>query len=170
MKKILFLIFCFCISQMNAQNNNLVSMQLFYNQIEIGYGDKIVKEKLWGQCSIGIANQDFNNSFNDVTCRIGLTYRAFQNQKNLVAFNTSIGIYLPNNEYYKTVVPLVYVFGQYTRYLGKSNKHGIFIQAGYRYGKKTYQQEYQSGIAIFTTNGTFRVSPVYLSFGYEFHF
>ena len=144
MKRIFTIIFfVFLLSQYTkAQDRKMITIQLSYNQIELGFEHKILNEKLFAELYAGIANQDINSNLDDFTSRIGIGYTAFFNPKNQFSINTGVGIYVPNNDYYSLIVPLVNAGIRYTRILGKNDKHTLFINAGYRYGKRDYKHRY----------------------------
>lgn len=160
----IFLLFQFA----KSQNNKMISIQLSYNKIELGFEHKILNEKLFAELYAGIANQDINSSFDDIISRIGIGYAAFSNTKNQISFYIGMGIYFTNNNYYSIVVPLVNAGTRYTRFFGKTRKHGLFINAGYCYGQRDYKQQYSSDIFDVSTIGTFKLTPVYFSIGYGF--
>lgn len=153
-----------------AQNKSMISMQVSYNQLELGFEHIILNKKLFVELYAGIANQDINSNFDDFTSRLGLGYMALSNPKNRFSIHTDVGVYLPNNNYYSLTVPIVNTSLRYTRFVGKTKKNGLFINAGYCYGKRDYKQTYSSEIAVISTIGTFKVSPFCFSIGYGFKF
>jgi len=53
----------------------------------------------------------------------------------------SFSIYFPNNDYYTAITPVVEAGIRYSRFIDKSNKHSLLINAGYQYGTRDYKQE-----------------------------
>ncbi len=166
---IILLVF-FLLQFTKAQNKRMVSIQLSYNQAELGIEQKISDTRLFAELYAGIANQDINSNFDDFTSRLGIGYIAFSNPNNQIAIHTSLGLYFPNNDYYSITVPLVSGGARYTRFMGKKDKHGLFINADYRYGERDYKQEYSSSIINVSTIGILKISPLYISIGYGFKF
>ncbi|MCI1778858.1 MAG: hypothetical protein LKI53_02755 [Bacteroidales bacterium] len=153
-----------------AQNNRMISMQISFNQIEVGLSHRISNKRLWAEIYAGIANQDINRSFDDFTSRMGISYIFLQKNRNRISLHGGLGIYLTNNHYYSVTVPFINTGIRYSRLIGKTKRHVLFVSTGYRYGKRDYRQEYKSNTAIFSTIGTFRVAPLYFSIGYGFKF
>ncbi len=153
-----------------AQNKRLISIQLSVNQIELGLEHQILSEKLSADIYTGIANQDINNNFDDFSIRFGFGYKAISNSKNQIALHSGIGLYFSNNDYYSITVPLVNADFRYTRFIGKREKHGLFINVGYRYGKREFKQIYASDIVEITTADRLILKPVQLTVGYGFKF
>ena len=153
-----------------AQNNNQLSLQLSLNQIELGYQHKLFSENFWGEAFAGIGNQDINSRFDDVLTGLRMGFNVFSNNRSLLGLQTSLGIYIPNNDYYTAVTPVIGVGVRYKRFIGKSNQHSLLVNAGYQYGKRDYKQEYSSEIINITTIGKFEIAPLYFSLGYGFNF
>ncbi len=172
MKKIFAItFFVFLLSQnTKAQDRKTITFQLSYNQVELGLEHKILTERLFAELHAGIANQDINNNYDDFTSRLGLGYTALSNSKNQISIHAGFGLYFTNNDYYSITVPLVYAGTRYTRLLGETGKHRIFVDAGYRYGKKDYKEQYSSDIVNGSTIGTLKLTPLYFSMGYGFSF
>ncbi|NCB06760.1 MAG: hypothetical protein EOM73_01190 [Bacteroidia bacterium] len=172
MKKIVAIIFfAFLLSQnTKAQDRKMGTFQLSYNQVELGLEYKILSEKLFLELHAGVANQDINSNFDDFTSRLGIGYTAFSKPKNQISIHTGFGLYFTNNDYYSITVPLVYAGTRYTMLLGKTGKHRIFVNAGYRYGKRNYKEQYLSDIVNVSSIGTLKLAPLYFSIGYGFNF
>lgn len=172
MKKIFAITFLVCVllQHTNAQDKNMISAQLSYNQIELGFEHKILNERLSAGLYAGIANQDINSNFNDFTSRLGIGYIVFSNPQNQVSIRAGVGFYFPNNNDYSITVPFAKAGLRYARLFGKTKSHELFINAGYQYGKKDYRQQYSSDIVNISTIGTFKLTPVYFSIGYGFKF
>ena len=172
MKKILAITFFVFLLVMNtkAQDRRMITFQISYNQIELGFEHSILFEKLFAELHAGIANQDINNNFDDFTSRLGLGYTALSNPKNQISTHAGFGLYFTNNNYYSITVPLVYVGTRYTRLLGQTGKHRLYVNAGYRYGKKDYKEKFSSNIVNVSSVGTIKLSPLYFSIGYGYNF
>lgn len=153
-----------------AQKMNQLSLQFSYNQLELGYQRNLLFHKMWGEAFVGIGNQDINSRFDDFLAGVRVGVFALSNEKNRVALNTLVGVYVPNNSYYNAAAP---VFGggiRYVRFIGRQNRHSILISTGYQYGKREYKQESSSEVLQVETIGDFRVAPIYFSVGYGFNF
>lgn len=172
MKKIFAItFFVFLLTQnTKAQDRKMITFQLSYNQVELGLEYKVLSEKLFAELHAGVANQDINSNFDDITSRLGLGYTALSNPKNQISIHAGFGLYFTNNNYNSITVPLVYAGARYTRLLGEISKHRIFVNAGYRYGKKVYKEQYSSDIVNVLTIGTFKLTPLCFSIGYGFNF
>ncbi len=153
-----------------AQSKRMISMQLSFNQVEIGFEHSILNDRFSAALFAGIGNQDINNDFDDFTSRLGIGYKVLSDPQNQILINTGIGVYFPNNKYYSIAAPYLKTGLHYTRFLGKAKKHGLIISAGYSYGKRDYKQTYSSELAVVSTIGTFKVSPINCSIGYGFKF
>lgn len=153
-----------------ANKGKMMSVQVSVNEIVLGFQHNVLYEKLWVEVNTGLGNQDINSNFNDLVSGFGIGYNVFSNQKNQIAFNTGIGMYIPNNHYYKVTVPIVNAGLRYTCFIGKKDKHCFLASVGYRYGKREYHQEFKSEIINVSTIGTFKVSPVCFSVGYGYRF
>ncbi|WP_372652864.1 hypothetical protein [Draconibacterium sp.] len=154
----------------SAQQSNRIILQVAANQIELGYQHKLFNQKMWGQTYVGLGNQDVNSSFNDLLAGIKIGFDAWSNSKNTIWVNSNIGIYIPNNDYYTAVTPVIGVGIGYSRYIGKSGKHALLLNAGYQYGERDYRQKFSSRMADIETVGNFSVAPLYFSLGYGFNF
>lgn len=172
MKKIFAITFFVLLLSQNskAQDREMITFQLSYNQVELGLEYKILSEKLFAELHAGLANQDINSSFDDFTSRLGLGYKAFSNPKNQISIHTGFGVYFTNNDYYSITVPLIYAGARYIKLLGETGKHRIFVNAGYRYGKRYYKEQFSSDIVNVSSVGTLKLTPLYLSIGYGFNF
>jgi hypothetical protein len=164
---VLFALICFGVK---AQNSNQVSARLSFNQLELGYQRAFFQQKIWGETYVGLGNQDINKKFDDFVTGLRIGTPIFKNEKNVINLAAGIGIYFSNNEIYSVVTPVYSGFIAYNRFIGKSEKHSLLINLGYQYGKKDYEQEYSSADIYTATTGSFKVSPVYFSVGYGFHF
>lgn len=153
-----------------AQNNNQLSLQLSLNQVELGYQYKAFSENLWGEIIVGLGNQDINHRFDDVITGLRIGFNFFSNNKSLLGLQTRFGTYIPNNDYYTAVTPVIEAGIRYTLFIGKLNQHSLFINTGYQYGKRDYKQKYSSEIINVTTVGKFEIAPLYFSLGYGFNF
>jgi len=153
-----------------SQNNNQLLLQFSLNQVDLAYQHKLISPNIWGEAFVGIGNQDINSSFDDFLSGLRIGFDAFSNEKNLLGFNTSVGIYIPNNDYYTATTPVFGAGIRYTRFIGKSGKHSLFVNTGYQYGKRDYKQKYSSEIINVTTVGNFKIAPLYFSLGYGFKF
>jgi len=153
-----------------SQNPNQVSVRLSTNQFELGYQRKFIQQKIWGETYIGLGNQDINAKFDDVVAGIRIGSPILANDKNVVSIAAGVGLYFPNNQYYSATTPVFSGLIAYNRYFGKSQTHSLLVNLGYQYGKKDYKQEYSSADIYTATIGSFKVSPVYFSVGYGFHF
>jgi hypothetical protein len=149
-----------------AQNKNQLSLQLSFNQFELAYQHSLFIEKMWGEVFAGVGNQDINSRFDDFLTGVRIGYNVFSNEKNLLAFNTKFGVYIPHNDYYTATTPLIGVGIRYTRFIGQAKKQSVFVSTGYQYGRRDYKQEYSSELIHVATVGTFNVAPVYFSLGY----
>lgn len=172
MKKIFAItFFVFLLAQnANAQDRKMITFQLSYNRVELGFEHEILTERLFAELHAGIANQDINRNYDDFTSRLGLGYTAFYNPKNQISIHAGLGLYFTNNDYYSITVPLIYAGTRYTRLLGETGKHRIFVDAGYKYGKKDYKEQYSSDIVNVSAIGTLKLAPLYFSIGYGFNF
>jgi len=153
-----------------AQNNNQLSLQFSFNQVELAYQHKLLSPKVWVEAFVGKGNQDINNSLDDFLGGVRIGYDAFSNKKNTLGISTSFGIYVPHNDYYTATTPVIGAGIRYTRFIGKSGKHCLFVNAGFQYGERNYKQQYSSEIVNLATIGTFKIAPLYSSIGYGFRF
>jgi hypothetical protein len=171
MKKSLFslALFLFMAYNVNAQNKNQLSFQLSLNQVELAYLHRL-SPSIWGEVFVGTGNQDINSSFDDFAAGVRIGYDAFSNRRSMLGFNTCFGIYIPDNDYYNAITPVIGAGIRYTRVIGKSGKHNLFVNTGFQYGKRDYRQEYASEIINASTIGTFKIVPLYFSLGYGFNF
>jgi hypothetical protein len=171
--KIIFAItfFVFLLSQnTKAQDRKMITFQLSYNQVELGLEYIILSEKLFAELHAGAANQDINSNFDDFVGRLGGGYTAFSNPKNQISIHSGFALYFTHNNYYSITVPLVYTGTRYTRLLGETGKHRIFANAGYRYGKRDYKEQYSSDIVSVSSIRILKLTPMYFSIGYGFNF
>lgn len=151
-----------------AQNHQMASMNMSFNQAELSYQCPVLSEDLWADFYVGLANQDINQRFDDFVSGFKVGYLLLSTPKNQVALTVGIGLYIPNNNYYKATTLTIEGGLRYTRCLGKTKKHCLLINAGYRYGYRDYKQNYSSDVLSASTIGTFRVNPLVLSIGYGF--
>lgn len=172
MRNTTFVLFFVILSShiMKSQNNNQISLNISYNQFEIGYHQKFLNEHLWGQVFLGLANQDVNAEFDDFLTGIRAGIPILYNQKNSVDINLGFGLYFPNNDYYKVTTPFVEIGPKYSRHIGKSNKHNVSLSAGCRYGKRSYKQDFDGDNIYIETVDDFKVDAFYISIGYGFLF
>jgi len=172
MKKIAFATALFALISfgVKSQNPNQVSARLSTNQFELGYQRKFIQQKIWGETYIGLGNQDINKKFDDIVTGLRIGTPVLVNKKNVINIAAGIGLYFSNNEIYSIVTPVYSGFIAYNRFIGKTEKHSLLINLGYQYGKKDYKQEYSIDDIYTATIGSFKVSPVYFSVGYGFHF
>lgn len=172
MKKFLLIVLMMLLLFQNtkAQSKRMILLQFSYNSIEVGLEHSVLDERLWAELYTGIANQDLNTSFNDFTSRLGIGYLIFANLANQVSLHTGAGLYFSNNNYYSVTVPFINADIQCAKFFGKTKKHELFFNVGYRYGKSDYKQQYSSAIAKISTIGTFRLTPICFSIGYGFKF
>jgi len=172
MRKSLFVLAFFLLlaGEANAQNNNQLSFQFSFNQVELAYQHELLSPKVWGEAFVGTGNLDINRSFDDLVAGLRIGYNAFSNKKNTLGINAGFGIYIPKNDYYKAATPVTGAAIRYTRFIGKSGKHCMFVNMGYQYGKREYKQEYSSEIVNVATIGTFKIAPLYCSLCYGFRF
>ncbi|OIP82985.1 MAG: hypothetical protein AUK44_06410 [Porphyromonadaceae bacterium CG2_30_38_12] len=153
-----------------SQNTNLVSARLSFNQFELGYQRTLFHQKIWGETYIGLGNQDINTKYDDVVAGIRIGIPILANEKNIVSIVANVGLYFPNNQYYNTITPVYSCLFAYNRYFGKSKTHSLLVNLGYQYGNRDYAQKNSNTDFYTTTIGSFKVSPVYFSVGYGFHF
>ncbi len=158
------------VTGIKAQNPEMVSLQLSFNQTELGYQRPILSENLWAGVYVGLANQDINRCFDDFVSGFKVGYLLLAKPKNQVSLTSGIGVYVPRNDYYSATALTLDGGFRYTRFLGKSKKHCLLINAGYRYGQRGYKQSYSSEVLNASTIGTFKVSPLFFSIGYGFIF
>jgi len=172
MKKILFTTALFTIIAfgVQSQNPNQVAVRLSFNQFEMGYQRQFIRQKIWAETYIGVGNQDINAKYDDFVTGLRIGRYILANEKNALSIAAGIGLYFPNNHYYKATTPVYSGFIAYNLFLGKSKKHSLLANLGYQYGKKDYTQEYSNNGFYAATTGSFKVSPVYFSLGYGFHF
>ncbi len=156
--------------KISAQQNNRLNLQVAPNQIEFEYQRKLFNHKMWGETYAGLGNQDVNNSFNDFLAGLRIGFDVWSTPKNTIGLCSGIGIYIPNNDYYTAVTPVIGVGVIYSRYIGKSGKHALLANAGYQYGERDYKQEFSSEMIALEIRGNFSVAPVYFSLGYGFNF
>jgi hypothetical protein len=172
MKKVrsFFLLMLLLSYSTNGQTKQVISLQLSYNQIELGFEHDLLNERLTAGLYAGIGNEDINHHFDDFLCKLGFGYVVYSNFKNQVSIQSGFGLYFSNNDYYSITVPIVNIGTRYTRFIGKERKQSLFVDAGYRYGKREYKQVYSSEIAVVSTIGIFKISPLYFLIGYGFKF
>lgn len=155
---------------LKAQNKNQLSLLSSVNQFELAYQHSLISPSLWGEAYVGLGNRDVNSRFDDFLSGLRIGYNAFSNEKNLISFNIGLGFYIPNNDYYKALTT-VYSFGlRYNRFLGKANKHCLFVCSAYQYGKQDYKQQYSSETLTLITIDYFEIAPLYFSLGYRYSF
>jgi len=172
MKKVLFIAMYLLLVSIgsNAQEKRQLSLQFSINQIELGYQRELFVQNVWGEAFAGIANQDINKQFDDFLAGIKLGYNFFSNKHNQLGLYTIFSIYIPNNDYYNAVTPVVGVGVRYTRFIGKSGKHGFSISPNFQYGRRDYKQTYLSEKVNVSTVGTFKITPFNISIGYNYSF
>ncbi len=153
-----------------AQKNNSLEIALSIHQFELEYQHKIFSENFSAGAFIGVGNQDINSSFDDFLTGVKMGYNIFSNPKNNLDVQVKLGIYIPNNDYYNAITPTTQAGMKYSRIIGKSKRHSLIINTGYRYGKRDYKQHYSSELLKISTIGTFKLSPLYFSIGYGFRF
>lgn len=153
-----------------AQNRKMISFQLSYNQVELGFEHKILTEKLRAQLYAGIANEDINSNFDDFTSRLGLGFTVLSNPATQISIHAGCGLYFTNNHCYSVTVPLVYAGIRCARRFGKTGKHQWLVNAGCRFGYKDFSEKYSSDIVKVSTIGTLKLTPLYFSVGYGFNF
>ncbi|MEA4840981.1 MAG: hypothetical protein VB110_08270 [Bacteroidales bacterium] len=153
-----------------AQEKDMLSMQVSFNQIEWGLQRTLLNDKFWAELYAGVGNQDMNSKFDDFTTGFGVGFIAFSTPQNQISMNSDIGIYCAKNDVYSVTAPFVRAGVRYARFWGKTGKHGFLIRMGYQYGKRDYKQAYSSDNALVSTIGTFKVAPLYFSIGYGFRF
>jgi hypothetical protein len=172
MKKLFAIAFFVFLLKQNteAQQRKMISFRLSYHQVELGFEFKVFSEKLSAELHAGVANQEINSNFDDFTSSLGIGYTALSNTKNQISIHTGFGLYFTNNDYYSITVPLLYAGSRYTRLLGETGKHSIFVGAGYRYGKRGYTEQSSSDFADASSMGTLKLAPLYFSIGYGFNF
>ena len=153
-----------------SRNRNQASFQFSYNQIELGYQYKFIHQKIWGEAFAGLGNQDINSSFDDFLTGIRIGGAVFSNDKNTIDLTAGFGVYFPNNNYYSAATSVLGGGLRYSRFIGKTKKHSLFLNAGYQYGKRDYKQEYLNDEIYVATISKFKISPMYFSIGYGFNF
>ncbi len=172
MKKIVLATALFAIISfgVKAQNLNQVSARLSFNQLELGYQRTFFQKKIWGEPYIGLSNQDINAKYDDVVAGIRIGSPILASEKNIVSIAAGVGLYFPKNQYYNAITPVYSGLIAYNRYFGKSKTHSLLVNIGYQYGKRDYTQKNSNTDFYTATIGSFKVSPVYFSVGYGFHF
>ncbi|MCK9207074.1 MAG: hypothetical protein M0P66_08190 [Salinivirgaceae bacterium] len=158
------------ISNIKAQNNNQIFLQLSMHQFELGYQHKIFTQVVWGEVFAGTGNRDINRNFDDFLSGLRIGFNAFSNEKNLISFNTSVSIYIPNNDYYKVLTPVYGVGVRFNRFIGTSKTHNLSVSTGYQYGEQDYKQEYFSEALKVVTTDNFEIASLYFSLGYGYNF
>jgi hypothetical protein len=153
-----------------AQIKSQLSAHFSYNEAEVEYQYCVLPKNGWIAAYLGVGNQDINQSFDDPLggLRLGVPVWCSGRSELDVTFKT--GFYHPNNNYF-TATTLTCGGGvRYNLLLGKTKRHSLLVNAGYEYGKRSYQQEFASESIYISTIGTFETAPLYLSIGYGFIF
>ncbi|NLF42550.1 MAG: hypothetical protein GX587_07635 [Bacteroidales bacterium] len=153
-----------------AQNKKMLNLQISTKRIEFRYQQQFLFEKLWAGFYTGIANLDINNKFDDVVTGLELGMNVYSNQKDQIDVYSSLGICSPNNNYYAGIAPEINIVARYAHVFGKTKKHLLIINTGFRYLKKDYKQAYASETIKVSTTGSFIATPFFISIGYGFGF
>lgn len=153
-----------------AHKNKMATLQVSWNQVELGFQHHILYDKLWAEIYTGIGNQDINSRFDDFTMGLRIGFNVFSHPKNQIAVNAKFALYIPNNKYYSATIPIVGTCIRYSRIIGENNNHYLFLCTGYQHGKSTYKQQYSSNIVNISSIETFKIQPLYVSIGYGFKF
>lgn len=153
-----------------AQPTNHLSLQLAVSQFEVGYQHQLFSEKTWAEAYVGLGNQDINNRFDDFLGGLRIGYHALSTLKNQLSFHTDLGIYSPNNDYYKATTPVIGAGLRYLRFIGQSGQHSVFVTTEYQYGTRDYKEHHSSETVEVSSIGTFEVAPVCFSVGYGYNF
>jgi hypothetical protein len=153
-----------------TQSHKQIACNIAFNQIDISYQQTIGLLPLWSEIYTGIGNADIDNKFNDFTAGLRIGTPIWHNDKNNVGIAAHLGMYIPNNDYYKATTPVYGIVAKYNHYFGTTKKHSLLVNAGYLYGKRSYKQEYSDPKIYTATTDEFRLMPLYLSLGYGFNF
>ncbi len=158
------------IANLNAQSKSRASIGFSFNKIEVVYRYTFSQKHIWVNPFVGISNQDINTNFDDlmVGVKLGLPLSKFKKSQLYTQIN--LGIYFPNNNYYKATTPFVGFDLGYELMLGKTKKHSAFAEIGYLYGKKGYTQEYHDANISVKSTDEFSLKPITFNLGYGFSF
>jgi hypothetical protein len=166
----IFIFVCLSVILTQAAQKNRCSLQLSYNQMGFAYKYNFSKVPVWAEGYFGLGNQDIDKPFNDYLAGIKVGHPIATFKSSVLNISLHLGIYIPVNEYYKATTPVGGINVDYEKFIGKSHKHSILVDAGYQYGKRTYSQKFQNEDIYVATTDIYRVSPLWLSVGYGFNF
>ncbi len=153
-----------------AQNKKMLNLQISIKRIELRYQQQFLFEKLWAGFYTGIANLDINNKFDDVVSGLEIGLNVYSKPKDQIAVYSGLGICSPNNNYFAGIAPEIDIAARYAHFFGKTKKHLLIINTGFRYLKMDYKQAYASETIKVSTIGSFNVPPFFISIGYGFGF
>ena len=166
---VIFLVLTFTL-KCKAQEADQISFEISYNQINLTYKNYVSSFPLWIEPYLGIANQDVNRELDDFTFGVKLGKSIFTFEKSDIYLGINTGLYFPNNCCYDVTTPFAGVFCGYEFLLGKTKKHVLFTEIGYRYGQREYSQTYENSQVFISTTDKFELTPLSFSIGYGFRF
>jgi hypothetical protein len=153
-----------------GQPLNRTAVRFSYNQIEVSYGRQLDNLPFTPEAYIGIANQDISSEFDDLTGGIRLVFPVFSFPKSEIDASAEIGFYLPHNDFYNANAFTAGINLGYEKFLGQKQRHSLLLNIGYRYGKRSYKQEYRDEAIFIATTDEFEVSPLCFCIGYCLRF
>jgi hypothetical protein len=154
----------------DGQRLNRTAVHLSYNQIELSYGRHLGNMPFTPEVYMGLANQDINNEFDDLTGGVRLVFPVFSFPKSEIDASAEIGFYFPHNDFYNANAFTAGINLGYEKFLGQKQRHSLLLNLGYRYGKRSYKQEYRDEAILIATTDEFEVSPLCFCIGYCFRF
>lgn len=153
-----------------CQKINFISIELGFNQINLAYSRSVSSLPVYVGMEVGIANQDINNAFDDIVWNTKIGYFFLQKKKTALSVNLFGGVYVVENDYYKATTPVIGCGLDFSRFLGKKQKHSINLGVDFQYGKRDYREVFESEYVRVESIGSFSVIPVKISIGYSFRF
>lgn len=153
-----------------AQSSNRAAVNLSYNQVTLSYRKDLVENLLRYGLYLGVGNQDIDTRFNDYLVGVSLYIPVFEKNRFSLSTAVDFGFYIPQNQSYSAPTPVLSFFLEGERRFGNNLKHSLLLDLGYRYGKKSYMQEFENSFIHASTRDVFKVSPIILTLGYGFRF
>lgn len=169
MKKIALLFMLLAVYALGfTQTRDRAAFYFSINQICFGYYKEFDQLPVDAEVYIGVANQDINGAFDDLQGGLKAWLLLRDWQASSIRSGLDVGLYLPNNDYYKAATGYLGINLEYEKYFGKNKRHSMLLDVGYRFGKRSYQQSFHNEIIKVNTVDEFKVSPMVFSIGYGF--
>jgi len=149
-----------------SQGKAVISAKVSPNEIGMQYERYLLADELWTGIYTGIGNQDINSRFDDFILGVNGGYKIMSGKSAGIALTAGFGLYSPRNGYYNANT----LFGEggvsYSYYPGKSRRHSLIVNLGYRYGRRTITQTSSNELFNVSSTDYFRISPLHISVGW----